>query len=411
MPNRIKASTGGITAPAGFKCSAVSCGIKNPEVKRLDLAAIYSEIPAVTVGAFTTNRVKAAPVKVSQQHLKTNNIRAIVVNSGNANACTGPRGITDAKVMAKATAEALGLEARQVLVASTGIIGVPMPMERITPKVPELIEGLKPKNSDVVARAIMTSDTRPKSVAVRLKLGKATVRIGAVAKGAGMICPSMATMLCFVTTDARIGKLELKRAMEGALENSFNRISVDGDMSTNDAVMVMANGAAKNRTIKSGTPSAELFRMALEHVMLKMAKALVRDGERVTKFVEVQVRGAKTYLDARRVAEAVANSLLVKSSWNGQDPNWGRVMHAVGYARAKVKEDMVDIYFGGLAAAKNGIVADTPLEKLIKVVEKDEFSVTIDLNLGTAEYHVFTSDLSPEYVDFNRAEYAAMKVR
>ena len=411
MSDGIRKTTGGITAPAGFKCSAVGCGIKNPAVKRLDLAAVYSEFPAVTVGAFTTNRVKAAPVRVSQQHLRTNHIRAIIANSGNANACTGPRGIADAKSMAKSTADELGLDLKQVLVASTGIIGVPLPMERITPRVPELVAGLKGKNSDAVAKAIMTSDTRPKSVAVRVKIGKTTVRIGAVAKGAGMICPSMATMLCFVTTDARIGKAELKRAMEGALENSFNRISVDGDMSTNDTVMVMANGAAKNRTIKSGTPSAELFRMALEQVMVEMAKALVRDGERVTKFVEVQVRGAKTYLDARLVAEAVSNSLLVKSSWNGQDPNWGRIMHAVGYARAKVKEDMVDIYFGGLAAAKNGLVADTPLEKLIKVVEKDEFSVTIDLNLGTAEYHVFTSDLSPEYVDFNRAEYAAMKVR
>lgn len=398
---------GGITAPEGFLCHAVSAGIKDPTKPRLDLGLIYSTAPCVTAATFTTNKVKAAPVRVCQAHLKSNDIRAIIVNSGNANACTGPRGIQDAKAMATATGQALGLKPTQVMVNSTGIIGLPMPIERITAQIPALAEGLSRERHEAIAQAIMTSDTRPKVLAIEVPLGAKTIRIAAIAKGAGMISPSMGTMLCFITTDAAIGLGDLKKCTREAVQNTFNRISIDGDTSTNDTVIVMANGMAGNRKIVSGGPQHAAFCAALEYVMRRMARMIVSDGERVTKFVEIAVRGAATFMDARKVAETVANSLLVKCSWNGSDPNWGRVMHAIGYSRAKIREEHVDIYFDGHIATRNGIAADTPLEVLRAAVAKPEFTVTIDLNIGDAGYTVYTSDLSQEYVDFNKSEYAA----
>ena len=397
---------GGITAPEGFLCHAVSAGIKDPLKPRLDLGLIYSTVPCVTAATFTTNKVKAAPVRVCQAHLKSNDIRAIIVNSGNANACTGPRGIQDAKAMATATGLALHLLPTQVMVNSTGIIGLPMPIDRITDAVPALAQGLARDRHSAIAQAIMTSDTKPKSLAIEVPLGNKTFRIAAIAKGAGMICPSMGTMLCFVTTDAAIGLADLKKCTSEAVQNTFNRISIDGDTSTNDTVIVMANGMAGNRKIGSGGPQHTAFCEALEYVMRRMARMIVSDGERVTKFVEIAVRGAATHMDARKVAETVANSLLVKCSWNGSDPNWGRVMHAIGYSRAKIREEHIDIYFDGHIATRNGISAGTPLEVLQAAVAKREFMVTIDLNIGSATYTVYTSDLSQEYVDFNKAEYA-----
>ena len=398
---------GGVAAPAGFVCSAVPCGIKHAAKLRLDLGLIYSQVPAVTAAAFTSNKVKAAPVRLCQAHLRSNDIRAIIVNSGNANACTGPRGIRDAKAMAQATAAELDLNPNQVLVGSTGIIGLPMPMERITPRIADLVKGLGRGNNDAISRAIMTSDTKPKTISIEVPLGSKTIRIGAIAKGAGMISPSMGTMLCYITTDAAVGLAELKKCVSSCVQTTFNRITIDGDTSTNDTVVVMANGKAGNRSIKSGGPQCEAFHNALEYVMLQMAKAIVGDGERVTKFVEVIVKGAATHMDARRVAETVANSLLVKCSWNGGDANWGRVMHAIGYSRARIREEQIDIYFDGHIAARNGIASATPVELLRKAVAKKDFTLTIDLNIGSAGYNVYTSDLSQEYVDFNRSEYAA----
>ncbi|MGK0187604.1 MAG: glutamate N-acetyltransferase/amino-acid N-acetyltransferase, partial [Verrucomicrobiales bacterium] len=310
------------------------------------------------------------------------------------------------KRMTAVTGEALGVKPNHVLVCSTGIIGIPMPMDRIEARIPKLISGLQATKGDNFAKSIMTSDTFAKSFSIEVPMGTKTVRIGASAKGAGMIRPNMATMLCFITTDAAIGKAELRMMTQSAVEQSFNRISIDGDTSTNDTVIVLANGAAGNRKIQGGSPSARKFREALDYVMLHMAKMLVRDGERVTKFVEIRVRGAGSFTDAKKVAESVANSMLVKCSWNGCDPNWGRVMHAIGYSRARVREELVDIYFDGLCAAKSGLATETPIEKLEAAVTKREFTVTIDLHLGEAEHSVFTSDLSQEYVDFNRAEYA-----
>jgi glutamate N-acetyltransferase / amino-acid N-acetyltransferase len=273
---------GGVVAPQGYACHAVMAGIKDPTKLRLDLTLLVSKTPAYGAATFTSNKVKAAPVLVSMGHLKNGRgkMRAIIANSGNANACTGPRGLQDAKEMCMETAKALGIKPAETMVCSTGIIGLPLPMERITPKIPALAKGLQSQDGHPMAQAIMTSDTHKKSVAVEFILGGKTIRIGACAKGAGMICPSMGTMFCFVTTDAALAPDELYKATLDAVEHSFNRISVDGDTSTNDTVIVMANGAAGNKKIESGTRESRFFRAALFTVMLRLAKMLVNDGER-----------------------------------------------------------------------------------------------------------------------------------
>ncbi len=399
--------SGGVTAARGFRASAVTCGIKNPEATRLDLALIVSDSPTVTDAVFTTNKVRAACVRVCQQHIKDSDTRAIIANSGNANACTGVQGIQDAKAMTKAVAEQLNVKMRQVLVCSTGIIGMPLPIQRILPKVPDAVAKLDAAGSDDAMRAIMTSDTQPKTFAIEVPCGEGSFRIGGIAKGAGMICPNMATMLCFITTDVKIGKNEMHRAMHYAVEKSFNCITIDGDTSTNDTVIVMSNGASELPAIKRNSPEFELFRCALHKVMLELAKMIVCDGERVTKFVEIRVRNARTQADARKVAETVAKSLLVKCSFNGSDPNWGRIIHAVGYSGARIREELIDIFFGGLLACKGGLATKTPISEMEKVVKEPKFTVTIDLNLGTSGYTVYTSDLSEQYVDFNSSEYSA----
>ncbi len=404
--NKVK---GGVCAPKGFHASALSAGIKNPDDPRLDLALIYSLVPCSAAGTFTTNRVKAAPVKVTQAYMKADSVQAILSNSGNANACTGIEGISHARQSAKVIAKELGIRQRQVALCSTGVIGLPMPMVRILPKLPELAQNLGPKNGDDVARAIMTSDTTKKEISISVKIGDHTVKIGACAKGAGMICPSMATMLCFITTDAHISSASLQKTVLECVDESFNRITIDGDMSTNDTVIALANGESGMPLIKRNSAECKQFREALQHVMLAMAKGLVKDGERVTKFVTVEVKGARTYLDAQKVAEAVANSALVKSSWNGNDPNWGRIIHAVGYSRAMVREELIDIHIGGKAACLGGLQSKTSMDTLRNIVSKDAFTITIDLHLGKADYQIYSSDLSPEYIDFNRSEYAYWK--
>jgi glutamate N-acetyltransferase/amino-acid N-acetyltransferase len=408
MGKKVKVIEGGVCKPKGFKAGAIACGIKNPAVERLDLTLIYSEFPTVGAAVYTQNQVCAAPVRLSSSYLKSAEPRAIIANSGNANACTGPQGLINARTMTAATAKALGLKQREVQVCSTGIIGVPLPIDRIEPRIPELVAALG-SDGGVAARAIMTSDTRPKEIAVQVKIGDVKVMIGAIAKGAGMINPHMATMLCFITTDAAISKAEIVAATKEAVDLSFNRITVDGDMSTNDTVIVMANGQAGNKTITRGGEGSAEFREALTEVMLELAKRIVSDGERVTKLVEVQVRGAASNMDAERVARAVANSKLVKCSWNGNDPNWGRILHAVGYSGARVKEEMVNIHLNGVIVTQNGLSAGTDGEKLIAAVSGSEFTVGIDLNLGKGAFTIYTSDLSPEYVDFNRTEYSAVK--
>ena len=400
---------GGVCSARGFKGSAVSCGIKDPTSDRLDLSLIYSEEDCLSVGMFTQNRVKAAPVRISQNHLRSENVRAIITNSGNANACTGPTGMQDARNMTKETARHLQIKQREVAVCSTGVIGLPMPMMRIEPKYQPLVEALDPKAGPDVAKAIITSDTHEKEFAISFELEGKRVRIGGCAKGAGMINPNMATMLCFITTDANISKKCLTEAMKEAVENTFNRITIDGDTSTNDSVILMANGAAGNKSLRRGSKGCEDFCHALRFVMNKLAKAIVRDGERVTKFVKLKVKGARNDLDAKKVAQAVANSNLVKASWNGNDPNWGRIIHAVGYSGASIREEFLNISYGSKLACEGGLQAKTNPEVLRNLVSKPEFEITIDLGLGKGEHHIYASDLSPEYVDFNRSEYAYWK--
>jgi glutamate N-acetyltransferase / amino-acid N-acetyltransferase len=395
---------GGVTAPRGFRAASVRCGIKEGIHEKSDLGLILSDYPAVAAATFTSNKIKAAPVRVSAAHLRAAETRAIIANSGNANACTGSTGIQNAKKMAQAVARQLGLKDRQVLVCSTGRIGRHLPIEKIEGAMPELVARLSAEGSEGAAKAIMTSDTFHKEIAVELPLHGKSVRIGGIAKGAGMINPDMATMLCFITTDAVISKRDLQKITADSVEQSFNCITIDGDMSTNDTAICLANGQAGTAPIEQDKEEYSRFSDGLNFVTRQLARMIVEDGEGVTKFVEIHVKGASTYQDARKAAEAVANSTLVKCAWFGEDPNWGRVMDAVGYSSAKVREEMVDIFFNGAIAVQHGMASSTPLETLKEVLRNKKFTVTIDLHLGSAEYKVFTSDLTPEYVKFNMGE-------
>lgn len=401
----MKVIGGGVTAAKGFVANALSCGIKKPEATRLDLALVYSELPTTSSGTFTTNRVRAACVRVSQNHLRRGNIRAIIANSGNANACTGAAGVAVARKECSIVAECLGVKASEVAVCSTGVIGLPMPMMRIEPRIPELCTNLSAGKGHDVASAIITSDTREKEEAVEITVGGKPVRIGSCCKGAGMISPCMATMICLICTDAAVAREHLDTIVHNGVEHSFNRITIDGDMSTNDTVLVMANGAS-GVELAPGKPGWADFVAALNHVMMAQAKHIVQDGERVTKFVTVRVKGAPTATEAKKVAEGVAKSSLVKSSWNGGDPNWGRIIHAVGYSGSRVREEKVDIDIAGLPACRGGMQTDTPSDDLRERVQAREFEIDINLNMGAEEYVIYTTDLSPEYVDFNRSEYA-----
>jgi glutamate N-acetyltransferase/amino-acid N-acetyltransferase len=396
--------TGGVTAPQGFVAGSAYAGIKASNPDRPDIALIYSPTETVAAATFTTNRVKAAPVRVSIIHLRNKDVRAIVANAGNANACTGLVGIESAKRMTAATASALGIKPRQVLVCSTGRIGVQMPIEKIEATIATLPQTLTTTGSRQAAEAIMTSDTFPKELAVEFALDGKTVRIGGIAKGAGMIDPNMATMLCFITTDAQIEKTELQQALSVSVEQSFNRITIDGDMSTNDTVIMLANGTAGNQPIRHGTAEGKTFQRALDHLTKSLARMIVEDGEGVTKFIEIQVNGAATLNDARRAAEAVANSTLAKCAWFGGDPNWGRIMDAIGYSGAKIREELIDIFYDGTIAVQNGMPSRTPLIKLQEIVAKKRFKITIDFHLGKADYSVYTTDLSTDYVKFNMGE-------
>ena len=396
--------TGGVTAPQGFVAGSAYAGIKASNPDRPDIALIYSPTETVAAATFTTNRVKAAPVRVSIIHLRNKDVRAIIANAGNANACTGLIGIESAKRMTAATASALGIKPRQVLVCSTGRIGVQMPIEKIEATIATLPQTLTATGSRQAAEAIMTSDTFPKELAVEFALDGKIVRIGGIAKGAGMIDPNMATMLCFITTDAQIEKTELQQALSVSVEQSFNRITIDGDMSTNDTVIMLANGTAGNQPIRHGTTAGKTFQRALDHLTKNLARMIVEDGEGVTKFIEIQVNGAATLNDARRAAEAVANSTLAKCAWFGGDPNWGRIMDAIGYSGAKIREELIDIFYDGTIAVQNGMPSKTPLNKLQEIVAKKRFKITIDFHLGKADYSVYTTDLSTDYVKFNMGE-------
>ena len=392
----IKKMKGGVCAARGFVAGASGCGIKNGKVTRDDVAVVFSESPATSAATFTTNKVKAAPVRISAEHLKAGANRAVILNSGNANACTGENGLKDARTMCADTADLLGLKPKEVLVCSTGRIGVPMPMDRVA----QGIAALKPSRngSAACAAAIMTSDTFAKEYAVEVKTSKGSFRVGGIAKGAGMIDPNMATMLCVVTTDAAIPQPVLRAELKRSVANSFNRITIDGDMSTNDTVILLANG------LSACSPDMSAFSQALDEVTRALARMIVSDGEGVSRFVEVEVTGAANDKEARTAAEAIANSTLVKCAWAGGDPNWGRILDAVGYCGVKVDDTTADIFYDKLASVKNGIAAKTPFEKLRAVAAKKSFKVTVDLKLGKGSYYVWTTDLTEEYVRLNLGE-------
>jgi glutamate N-acetyltransferase/amino-acid N-acetyltransferase len=437
--NRLHPIPGSVTAPQGFLAAGVFCDIKRlgtgkgaHRPGKRDLALILSETPATVAGMFTTSQVCAAPVKISIEHVKKGRARAIVVNSGNANACTGARGLRDARAMAAIAAEILHVPANDVLVASTGRIGVAMPMTNVKRGIhaaARLLSGSL-ENAHHAAEAIMTSDTRAKEVAIEFKLDGRPVRIGGICKGAGMIQPGMsatgarpaaaplggraqalhATMLGFATTDAAIEPRTLKTALAEAVAVSFNRIIVDGDMSTNDTVIVLANGAAGNPNLKLKTENFKRFQSALNHVCLELAKMIVRDGEGASHFVTIRVNGAKSFADADAAARAVANSSLVKTSWFGGDPNWGRVLAALGYSSARVAEEKVDLAYSApgdkkrLYALKRGQPTKFPFAALCKIVAQREFDLHINLNLGKSGAVIYASDLTEEYVEFNKGD-------
>lgn len=402
--SKLRPVEGGVTAAKGFRAAAIFAGIKASNKGRDDMALVASAAPAVAAGVFTTNRVQAAPVRVSRVHLRAPHACAILLNSGNANACTGPCGIAAAKSLAARTATVLGCGVRRVLVCSTGRIGVPLPLEKMEARLPELAVRLSDDGGASAARAIMTSDTFAKEYALEVSGPGGTFCVGGMAKGAGMINPDMATMLCVITTDAKLSKGALQNALHVASERSFNRITVDGDMSTNDTVLALANGAAGGVVLKAGSPDLALFAEALNEVCTQLAFMIVRDGEGVSKFVTVQVRGASSLPAARRVAEAVANSTLVKCAWAGNDPNWGRILDAAGYCGVRIREELVDIYYDGVVAVRGGTAASTPKDKLVQAVSGDKITVTIDLHQGRAAYTVYTTDLTEKYVALNLSE-------
>src|ERR1043165_9781177 len=451
MPVRFTTIPGSVTAPKGFLASGVFCDIKrmgtgkgsNKGNKR-DLALIVSEVPAAVAGMFTTNQVCAAPVRLCAARAGKGVAKAIVVNSGNANACTGARGVKDAEAMAALAARCLKISADHVLVGSTGRIGMPMPMAQVKRGILQVapLLGRGPEYGAQAAEAIMTSDTHSKQIAIEFPLGGKTVRIGGICKGAGMIQPGMsanrarpaaiplhATMLCFLTTDAAVEPPALQALLQEAVANSFNRVTVDGDMSTNDTVLVLANGIAQNAAVRTTgggkqmssadgslafsraqPPSSQIFQAALSHVCLELAKMIVRDGEGVTRFITVRVAGAKSFADADAAARAVANSLLVKTSWCGGDPNWGRILDALGYSSAELCEEKIDVGYSLpgsrkiLYSLKKGRPTRIPFRSLCQIVAEKEFDLHIHLNLGHASALLYTSDLTESYVEFNKGD-------
>lgn len=402
---------GGITAPEGFKATGVRCGLKE---KNLDLALIYSGSPAVAWGMFTTNKVKAAPVKISLKKIRAYRAQAIVANSGNANACTGKKGLLDASKMTKITAQELKISSDNVLVASTGIIGKPLSMDKIEEGIKKAAQSLSSHGGDLAAQAILTTDKVVKQIALETDIpgrGKKKVKIGGITKGSGMISPNLATMLCFITTDACITKDALKEALQSAVNKSFNRISVDGDMSTNDTVIILANGKAGNKRIKTWRKKPTLrvkdenfqyFSEALDYLCIYLAKMIVKDAEGATKFVEIEVKGAPFPKDASRIARAVASSLLVKTAIAGASPNWGRIMAAIGSVHTKINPEKVDVYFNGLLVVRKGEAAGTELIKLREILSKESVKITVELNQGNCRTWFWGCDLTEKYVKINK---------
>ena len=387
--------------PAGFRAAGIVAGLKKS--RKPDMALFFSDVPAVLAGTFTTNQVKAATVRLDAERVaKVGVARGIVVNSGQANACTGKQGLKDAQAMAVHAAKQFDVAPETFLVCSTGRIGVPLRMDIILPGIEKLAQSVVPTGGESAARGIMTTDLVPKRYTATFRANGRTCRFTGIAKGSGMIQPCMATMLAFLLTDAKVDRSALQKALKAAVDKSFNRISVDADQSTNDTVLLLANGCAGNATLKPGHPDWPAFVAALEGVTFRLAMAMVRDGEGAQKLVTVRVQGARTPADAEAAARSVANSFLVKTSWVGSYPNWGRIMDALGYSPARVDETKVEIRYGSLLCARNGLKAGASIEQLSKVAAQKEFTITIDLHLGRHAATVYSCDCTEDYVKINK---------
>jgi glutamate N-acetyltransferase/amino-acid N-acetyltransferase len=385
----------------GFKAAGVIAGIKKNDKK--DLGLIYSEVPAKAAGVFTKNIVQAAPVILDKERIKSGICQAIIINSGNANCCTGNRGLTDAKSMARYAASKLEISEDLVTVSSTGVIGQPLPIEKIKIAIPELVRSLLPEGLHECAEAIMTTDTYPKVFSRKGRLEGKTFTVTGIAKGSGMICPDMATMLCFVCTDVDADQTVLQDTLLTATERSFNRITVDGDTSTNDMVLIMANG--RSQVILENAEQINTFQEVLDGVLSYLAKQVVKDGEGATKLVEIAVKGALTRKEAHKIAATVANSNLVKTALFGEDANWGRILGAAGRAGVLIDPAKIDVYFDDVLMVKNGMgCGDAPEKQATKVLKRHEFTISIDLKMGNAYDSVWTCDFSLDYVKIN-ADY------
>ena len=392
-------------AVPGFKASGLSCGIKAKKIK--DLALIVSDVPATVAGVFTKNRVVSPAVTWSRRTLeKSDRCRAIIVNSGNANAVVGPKGMKDCDAITKKISEELSIPQKEVLIASTGVIGVPLPSDKILKAAPELVKKLRrtAKNWVDAAEAIMTTDLVLKSDRIKYTFQGKRISLGGITKGSGMIHPNMATMLGFLYTDAVIDSKTLKKALREAADRSFNRITVDGDNSTNDCIIILANGEAKNSTIKPNTLGYREFLKALTKICINLASKIVLDGEGATKFVTVRVQGGKTRKQAYLIANSVATSSLVKTALFGEDPNWGRIFCAVGNAGAPFYPNKVDISLNKNLLLKNGNPTNLSSQKLVKAMQQHAINIIIDLHDGKEWEEVMTCDFSYDYVKIN-AEY------
>ncbi len=388
--------------PKGFLAASINCGIKKSG--KADLALLASKVPSVSAGTFTTNIMKSGSVILSEERIKKSMHQAIIVNSGNANACIGKKELIDAKDITNLVAKKLNLKNDLVLIASTGIIGRALPVAKIKNKITKLVKILNKNNGSKFSKAIITTDTVSKEVSVKMNIAGKSVTLSGAVKGSGMICPDMATMLAFFVTDAAIEKSALKLAFKEAVSDSFNKITVDGDMSTNDTAIILANGLAKNATIKKGTSSYNTFLNALKLVSTELAKKIVLDGEGATKFVEVFVKGAKDQKISELIARHIASSSLVKTMIAGGDPNWGRVAGSIGSSKVTLNKNKVDIYFGKKCVMKNGVGTSTPRKALTDLFKKKYIFITVDLKSGKKSSKIWTCDLTEEYVKIN-AEY------
>ncbi|MFZ3091629.1 MAG: bifunctional glutamate N-acetyltransferase/amino-acid acetyltransferase ArgJ [Nitrospirota bacterium] len=396
----MKKLSGGITAVPGFLASGIYAGIKKVEKK--DLALIFSEKPCNAAGLFTKNEVKGAPVIISERNIKKGAGQAIVANSGNSNVCTGKQGIKDAEEMAALSARALNIKPNLVYVASTGVIGEPLPMEKVRNGIADAALKLSKKSGRDAAEAIMTTDTFLKEKAVQINVGGKSVTIGGVAKGSGMIHPNMATMLAFIGTDAKIASKDLKAALKAAVDKSFNMTTVDGDTSTSDMVICLANGMSGVSITKN--KEYKIFQEGLSYICTELARMIVKDGEGATKFVEIKIKGARSFNDAKKIGMAIANSNLVKTALFASDANWGRIMCAIGYSGVKVNADKIDVLFNNVKMVGKGVGLGEDAEKeATEVLRQKEFAITVDLHLGKAEATVWTCDLSYDYVKINAA--------